>query len=135
MKITIDIDDQFYDEISNLVKWVNMDELIGNRRKASNYTIEDFIKGVLISEMEILNNLLSPVSQNVLESSNLKNNFKEIAKRKNIRQVDICNKLGIHKSNLSAVFNNKDQPRLETFFKIWAILECPPIHKCIYFED
>ncbi|WP_405101467.1 helix-turn-helix domain-containing protein [Oceanobacillus sp. FSL H7-0719] len=62
------------------------------------------------------------------------NKFKEIAALKNVSQRDVSRITGINPSNLNQIFNNtnKSNPRLDTFLKIWIVLGCPPLNKCLY---
>lgn len=132
-KVTIELSDESYGEMINLTNWMNEKNKLTGRSIVNNYTIEDFIKGSAITNMEQIEKFI-PLSNQVILSK-VKNRFKDIAKERNIRQIDIANTLGMNKSNLSVIFNNKEFPRMDTFFKIWALLRCPPIHRCIYFED
>ncbi|MED1469868.1 helix-turn-helix transcriptional regulator [Bacillus salipaludis] len=64
----------------------------------------------------------------------LKNNIKKIMKEKKITQKDLSEITGIDKSNLSIYMNNKSQPSIEFFLKIWHALEYPPLHEILYKE-
>lgn len=131
-KIEINLTDESYDEIMFVLNWFNFDNKIEGKHA---YRLEEFIKGASLNQSCMIRSFLITPHDKVTKESKFRNRFKEIAKNKGIRQVDICNKLGIKKSNLSHIFNNDVQPRSELFFKIWALLGCPPIHECIYFED
>jgi DNA-binding Xre family transcriptional regulator len=62
----------------------------------------------------------------------LRNKFKEIAKQKGIRPIDISELTGIDKANISTILNNKNQPSLDYFVRIWVVLGCPPIEEVLY---
>lgn len=131
--IPLRIDVETYERIRQFVQWVNYDNAIeGNQ---TNYTVDEFIRGASLSQLEFVENFIDKGMKSVSGKSTFKNRFKEIAKERNVRQVDICNALEIEKSYLSIIFNNKHQPNAELFFKIWLILKCPPIHQTFYFED
>ncbi len=65
------------------------------------------------------------------------NRFKEIAADQNVSQRDVVRMTGINQSSVSQIFNNRNEsnPRLDTFFKIWVVLKCPPINQCLYRVD
>lgn len=130
-KIEININDDTYAKLSEIVNWLNLDNKIQNID--DRYTIEDFVLGAAHNQSKMVEEyLIKPYD--IEKKPVFKNRFKEIAKERGVRQVDICNKLGVQKSNLSHIFSNAIQPRSELFFKIWVLLGCPPIHECIYFE-
>lgn len=132
-EIKIYFTDEEFKQIKNYIDWVNLDNFIEMREK--NYTVEDFVQGSALIQIETIDQFLNNRNININEKSKMKNRFKEIAKKRNIRQIDICKKLNLEKSHISSIFNNRHQPSTELFFKIWILLKCPPIHQCIYFED
>lgn len=64
----------------------------------------------------------------------LKNNFKKIMKEKKIKQVYLVEQTKIAKSNLSLILNNKTQPSLDYFLRIWCALGFPPLDKVLFRE-
>jgi len=133
-EVKIKFSDKEYDEISNLVKWLNtVNKYTKKDDDYIDYIVSDFIKGSARTSVENIKGF--SFKHNVGETTKIKNNFKQIANERGVRQSEICDALGINKSNLSTIFNNRSQPNIELFFKIWAYLQCPPIHHCIYFED
>lgn len=131
-KVTIEIETEDFNKIHDLLIWLNVRKGIKNNR--TDYTLEDFAKGALLSRLEEMEKLISGTfAENV--SYPMKNNFKLIAKERNITQADVSRIANINKSTLSLIFNNELQPRSENFFKIWIVLGSPPIHECIHFED
>lgn len=135
-EIKIIISDKNYQRIDNLITWINTRDLLLNNNKEDDYrSVESFIKGAGIFMIEQIENINPTVPTPLRSETKFRNRFKEIAKERGIRQTDICNALGIEKSYLSTIFNNKNQPNAELFFKIWVILRCPPIYNTFYFED
>lgn len=131
-KILVELEEEHYKQLNDLINWINMENKFSH--KDMQHNIEDFAKGAVISKLKEMDNLIQNLfSDNYLPA--MKNNFKKIAKTKNIKQADISRIANINKSTLSLVFNNELQPRTENFFKIWVLLGCPPIGYCIYFED
>ncbi|WP_087974223.1 helix-turn-helix domain-containing protein [Oceanobacillus rekensis] len=134
MKIEIEMKDETYEKIKNVVDWINLDNSIRGKSDTPEAKIEDFIKGATISKLMDVETLAPLLNSVGMESLEIKNRFKDIAKEKKMKQVDICNKTGLKKANLSLIFNNEKTLRADTFFAIWLILGCPPIHECLYIE-
>ncbi|AXI08263.1 XRE family transcriptional regulator [Oceanobacillus zhaokaii] len=134
MKIEIEIKDETYEKIKNMVDWINLDNSFRGKSDTPEAKIEDFIKGAAISKLLDLETLSPLLNSREVESLEIKNRFKDIAKEKKIKQVDICEKTGLKKANLSLIFNNEKTLRADTFFAIWLILGCPPIHECLYIK-
>ena len=67
-----------------------------------------------------------------VSSYKLKNRIKEVLKEKNIKQLDLADLTGLDKSTINLIVNNRTQPTLEAFLKIWAVLDFYPIEKIFY---
>lgn len=52
-----------------------------------------------------------------------------------IKQQELCEKLGVSKQTMSMWVNNKSTPTLETAFKIAHILNCRVDDLFVYIED
>lgn len=134
-EISINLEEESYKQIKNIITWKNTRNLLTGKEGDQEYTVNDFIKGASLSKLEEITYITSLPQGNENIQQRMNNNFKEIAKDKGVKQSSISSILGINKSTLSLIFNNELQPRSDIFFKIWAILDSPPIHKCIYFKD
>ncbi|PAV30087.1 hypothetical protein CIL05_09435 [Virgibacillus profundi] len=134
MKIEIEMKDETYEKIKNMVDWINLDNSFRGKSDTPEAKIEDFIKGAAISKLLDVETLSPLLNSREVDSLEIKNRFKDIAKEKKIKQVDICKKTGLKKANLSLIFNNEKTLRADTFFAIWLILGCPPIHECLYIK-
>lgn len=135
MRIEVEMKDETYEKIKNMMDWINLDNSFRGKNDTPEAKIEDFIKGATISKLldiEAMSPLLNPDAAGKLE---INNRFKDIAKQKKIKQVDICKMTGIKKANLSLIFNNEKTLRADTFFAIWLTLGCPPIHECLYIKN
>jgi DNA-binding Xre family transcriptional regulator len=64
----------------------------------------------------------------------IKNNIKKIMKEQKITQKELSEMTGIDKSNLSIYMNNKSQPSIEFFLRIWHALDYPPLTEILYRE-
>jgi DNA-binding Xre family transcriptional regulator len=64
----------------------------------------------------------------------IKNNIKKIMKEQRITQKELSEMTGIDKSNLSIYMNNKSQPSIEFFLRIWHALDYPPLNELLYRE-
>lgn len=134
MRIEIEMKDETYEKIKNVIDWINLDNSFRGRSDTPEAKIEDFIKGAAISKLLDVEAMSPVLNSEGLDSLEVKNRFKDIAKEKKIRQVDICKRTGLKKANLSLIFNNEKTLRAETFFAIWLALGCPPIHECLYIK-
>ncbi len=140
-KIEITLKEETISKIQKLVDLENfLNGSISNENRRV-YTVEDFIKG---ATMLNLNSFSEPESLLYLSGINEKNKniryhtrFKEIAEELGISQRAISKITGINPSNLNQILNNttKSNPRLDTFIKIWLVLGCPQLQKCIYRVD
>jgi len=133
VKIIVELDEKKYQQISDTVNMINQRNKL--LKKEDRYTIEHFIIGSTMDKLDLLDNIVSNQQHNIDEKVQLLNSFKQIAQEKGIKQVDICKKLGISKGLLSQIFSNKVNMSMETFFKIWIALECPPIQSCFTFKE
>ncbi|QGS68192.1 hypothetical protein CV093_04885 [Oceanobacillus sp. 143] len=98
-----------------MVDWINLDNSFRGKSDTPEAKIEDFIKGAAISKLLDLETLSPLLNSREVESLEIKNRFKDIAKEKKIKQVDICEKTGLKKANLSLIFNNEKTLRADTF--------------------
>lgn len=102
------------------------------------YTIEHLIVGALANEIERINKFNDLISHTGLSDLSkpykLKNTFKILLKQQDIKQIDLATDTGIDKGNLSLILNNKTQPSLDYFLRIWITLGCPPIEEILYRE-
>ncbi len=64
----------------------------------------------------------------------IKNNMKLIMKKRKMTQKELSEMTGIDKSNLSIYMNNKSQPSIEFFLRIWHALDYPPLNEILYRE-
>lgn len=135
-KITIELNDETYEQIKEITDLENLINRHRDKNRRDNYKIEEFIVGCIVDKIEQIKHfeLANPFAENNAQPV-IKNRFKEIAKNKNIYIKDVANQLNMLPPNISKIFNNASQPRLELFIKIWIVLGCPPLHTCIYLEE
>ncbi|WP_010529777.1 helix-turn-helix domain-containing protein [Lentibacillus jeotgali] len=135
-EITIQIKDDTYYQLKELTELENLINRHRDTNRDDNYRIEDFVVGSIIDKMEQIShfNQINPFIENDHQPV-VKNRFKDIAKQKGIYIKDIADQLNMKSPNISKIFNNASQPRLELFIKIWIVLGCPPLHECLYLEE
>ncbi|WP_067729633.1 helix-turn-helix domain-containing protein [Oceanobacillus damuensis] len=135
-EITIQLNDEIYNQIHDLTELENLINRHRDKNRSDDYKIEEFIVGSIIDKLEQIKHfdLTNPFIENNRQPV-IKNRFKEIAKQKNIYIKDIAEQLNMQPPNISKIFNNVSQPRLELFVKIWLVLGCPPLQQCIYLEE
>lgn len=135
-KITIELNDETYDKIKEITDLENLINRHRDKNRRDDYKVEEFVVGCIVDKVEQIKHfeLVNPFVENNTQPV-IKNRFKEIAKDKNIYIKDVADQLNMLSPNISKIFNNASQPRLELFIKIWIVLGCPPLHKCIYLEE
>ncbi|WP_249870077.1 helix-turn-helix domain-containing protein [Oceanobacillus saliphilus] len=135
-ELTIQLKDETYNQIKELTELENLINRHRDKNRSDDYKIEEFIVGSIVDKLDQIKyfDLTNPFIESKRQPI-VKNRFKEIAKQKNIYMKDIADQLNMHPPNISKIFNNVSQPRLELFIKIWLILGCPPLQQCIYLEE
>lgn len=135
-KITIELNDETYDQIKEITDLENLVNRHRDKNRRDNYKVEEFVVGCIVDKVEQIKHfeLVNPFIERNTQPR-VKNRFKEIAKNKKIYIKDVADQLNMLPPNISKIFNNLSQPRLELFIKIWIVLGCPPLHQCVYLEE
>lgn len=135
-EITIQLNDKIYEQIREITELENLINRHRDKNRSDNYKTEEFVVGCILDKIEQIKhfNKVNPFIENNTQPK-IKNRFKEIAKSKNIYIKDVADQLNMQPPNISKIFNNVSQPRLELFIKIWIVLGSPPLHQCIYLEE
>ncbi|UJL45626.1 helix-turn-helix transcriptional regulator [Virgibacillus sp. NKC19-16] len=134
-EVIIQLNDETYDQIKEITELENLINRHRDKNRRDDYKIEEFIVGCIADKIEQIKHFdsVNPFQENNKQPV-IKNRFKEIAKQKNIYIKDVAYQLDMKPPNISKIFNNVSQPRLELFIKIWLVLGSPPLHQCIYLE-
>lgn len=134
--ITIQLKDETYDQLKEITALENLINRHRDKNRNDDYKMEEFIVGCVMEKIEQIKHfdVINPFVENDRQPV-IKNRFKEIAKDKDIYIKDIAEQLNMKPPNISKIFNNVSQPRLELFIKIWMVLGCPPLHKCIDVDE
>lgn len=135
-KITIELNEETYDQIKEITDLENLVNRHRDKNRRDNYKVEEFVVGCIVDKVEQIKHfeLVNPFIESNTQPR-VKNRFKEIAKNKKIYIKDVADQLNMLPPNISKIFNNLSQPRLELFIKIWIVLGCPPLHQCVYLEE
>ncbi|RKQ32724.1 helix-turn-helix domain-containing protein [Oceanobacillus halophilus] len=135
-ELNIHLKDETYQQIKEITELENLINRHRDKNRSDDYKIEEFIIGCVIDKLEQIKHFdnVNPF-RDQKQQPIIKNRFKEIAKQKKIFIKDIAKQLQMQPPNISKIFNNISQPRLELFIKIWMVLGCPPLHSCIYLEE
>jgi DNA-binding XRE family transcriptional regulator len=135
VSLTIEIKKETYLKIQEICEFENLKNKI-KKRNRDFASPEDIVKGAIIKELERIekyNLVKETIGLNDLgKPFKIKNRFKEIIKVKGIKQNDLAKLTGIDKGNLSLILNNKNQPSLDYYLRIWIALDCPSIEKVLY---
>jgi DNA-binding XRE family transcriptional regulator len=102
---------------------------------------EDVIKGALAYYLERFYD--SPITEHqekldLLQLMNgsepIKNRIGELIEKKSSSATTMAEELNISKGTISGIINNKHQPSLDIFIRIYIWLGCPPIDEILYRE-
>lgn len=130
-RFSIYLSDDVVDEINKIVEFRNRRISLDNEDKKPR-TIEEFIKGSTIQNLKWLKaEEISAGLDDLGKPYRLKNNFKEIVKRKGWTQKQLADATNIDPSNISITLSNRSQPSLDYFLRIWIALGCPPLNECL----
>jgi DNA-binding XRE family transcriptional regulator len=133
VEVRIKIRESTLQFIENIVEYENKKNQLFNKNKPY-ATVENFIVGCclkVIKEIETYNEKIVH-GFNIPINYKLQNNIKNILKEKNMKQLDLAELTGVDKSTINLIVNNRTQPTLEVFLKIWAALDFPPIEEMFY---
>lgn len=135
IKVPIFLNKEVIKEVEKIVEYRNSRVMaFESNKKPTN--IEEFVTGCTIRSLEEIR------GQNVLAGYDdlgkpyrLKNRLKEYVKKRGMRQKDLGLQTNIDESNISLILNNKVQPSLDYFLRIWIALNCPPLNEILYREE
>lgn len=124
------------DRIKAIVQYENLKSKFKTNR--SPVEEEDVIKAALLwylDKVEKFNEIVEASGFNDLgKPYRIKNRFKFYLKEQGMKQNDLSEMTGIDKGNLSLILNNRNQPSLDYFMRIWIALDAPPIEDVLYRE-
>ncbi|MCC2357722.1 MULTISPECIES: helix-turn-helix transcriptional regulator [Bacillus cereus group] len=129
----IDLSPRILEEVERYVTYQNIRrKLEGSEEEIQ---VEDIVKAALIHylgqlEQAIELNKFKKIASDV--QFPLKNNIAEIMLKNGMKQAELSRKTGIKSGNMSMIVNNKVQPSMENFLKIWSVLKFPPLHEIFY---
>lgn len=101
-------------------------------------TDEDIIKGALYRFFELMDNFYGVGNfsySKFPEKVHIKNRFREIAMKKGLDQASVSKLTGIESPNISRIFNNRNQPSMDYFIRIWLVLDRPQLEDVFYIDD
>jgi DNA-binding XRE family transcriptional regulator len=134
--ITIEMSEETYNKISSLVHVINY----LNRNIEKEITPERFLKGSLAYYLDRFYGIANQ-DYNNSDLINLGNPFTplriEIEKyviNLGLPLTTIAKQLNISKATLKSIMENKHQPSLDIFIRLWVLIGCPPLHEILYRE-
>ena len=136
-KVEIFLYKETIEEIRSIVHYENYKNQIHNQMdRPTTNTIEDFITGCINFYLsEIKKNVIIAGFDDLGKPYRLKNRFKDILDKKNMRQKDLADKTNIDPASISMIMKNKSQPSLDYFLRIWIALDCPSLDQVLYREE
>lgn len=134
-KITLFLNDDLLNEIEQLMEYRNIRLLVRNISNKPR-EIDDFIVGCVIHYLKDIKKQSTLAGYDDLgKPYRLKNRLKEYVKKRGMLQKELAIQTNIEESNISMILNNKVQPSLDYFLRIWIVLNCPPLNEILYREE
>lgn len=131
-KVKIYLDDQTYKEICDLVEYKNK-RIQFEKKDEKIRSIEEFVKGSALQVLKWIKNENEFAGMDDLgKPYRLENSFKKVMEDKGMRAKDLAELTNIHAGNISIILNNRSQPSLDYFLRIWIALGCPPMDECLH---
>jgi DNA-binding Xre family transcriptional regulator len=97
-------------------------------------TLPEFVPILMEATKQLEDSPKQDIEQLIKNDGPMKNNIKKLMKERKMAQKELSELTGIDKSNLSIYMNNKSQPSIEFFLRIWHALEYPPLTELLYKE-
>jgi predicted XRE-type DNA-binding protein len=97
-------------------------------------TLPEFVPILIEATKQLEDSPKQDIEQLIKCDGEIKNNIKKLMKERKMIQKELSELTGIDKSNLSIYMNNKSQPSIEFFLRIWHALEYPPLTELLYKE-
>jgi DNA-binding XRE family transcriptional regulator len=137
ISITVHLEPETINFLHDVAQYENLKSKFKNGRPKIKE--EDVIKAAVNYFIKDIRNfykhqIIRDVSNGIGEPYILKNRIREILKEKDLKQLDLCALTGIDKTNISLIINNKHQPSLDLFLRIWVALDYPPIEDIFHRE-
>lgn len=135
-KFEIVLRDETVNEIEKLITYYNLRNKLLNEN-ADEVTIENFIRGSVVSQLKEINTILGDLKLNQDLGKGdgvIRNRFKAMLEDFNISQKELATITGIDTSTLSLILNNKQSMTLDQFLKIWTVFGNPLIRHVLYRE-
>jgi DNA-binding XRE family transcriptional regulator len=133
--ITVHLYKETIQTIESMTTYKNVKNDLKSADNQIHYTIEDFITGCVNLYINQLQNWEEIAGIDDLgKPFRLKNRFKELMIKRELKQKDISDATQIEQSNISNIFKNKNQPSLDYFLRLWVFFGCPPINDVLYRE-
>lgn len=97
-------------------------------------TLPEFVPILIEATQQLDDSPKQDIEQLIKHDGPIKNNIKKLMKEHKMTQKELSELTGIDKSNLSIYMNNKSQPSIEFFLRIWHALGYPPLTELLYKE-
>ncbi|MEH7374056.1 helix-turn-helix domain-containing protein [Neobacillus drentensis] len=131
-KVTIFLGNKIYNEVLDAIEYRNR-RIQFDKEDKKVLSVEEFITGSTIQVLKWLNDEDSFAGIDDLgKPYRLENSFKKILQEKGMRAKDLAEITNIHAGNISIILNNRSQPSLDYFLRIWIALGCPPLNECLH---
>lgn len=135
VKISVEVTNETYDKMLSLVHVINY----LNNNKGKEVTPEHLLKAALAHYLERFyecltidryeSNTLIPLGN---PNYSLVIDIEDHINQLGIPLIRIAKQLNISKGTLINIIENKHQPSLDTFTRIWWLIGCPPLHEVLH---
>lgn len=137
IKFSIEMNLDTYSRLKDVVQYYNLFDKFYNV-DGEVLTEHDLIIGAIkeiLDKFETFSD--SKLNSDLTPKKNkpLKNNIKTYLKKRNIKQIELAQALGIDKGALTMYLNNYKQPPIDLFMDILAVLQYPSLDEILYREE
>jgi DNA-binding XRE family transcriptional regulator len=133
IEITLHVPKEIFDKVLQIVSYLNTYDQL-HKTNEEHLSVENFIIGSINDVIENIENFYpSALNQNIsFEDTKLENNLKGYLQRNKIKQIDLAEWTQLDPTTISLIVKNRNQPTLDHFLRIWAVLGFPPIDELVY---
>lgn len=137
IRLEINLPHEDYEQIKKYVDNYN-ENIIISKNLCDYGTVENFVIGSIKNEINTIKNMNEVFcelkTRGYIRPIKLKNNFKEILKNMNLKQLELEEMTGIGSSDISNYMNNRKLFSFDHFMRIWISLGCPDITEIFYVD-
>ena len=135
INVTVNVNKHLYEKVRDAIGYSKSVRMFKDRDLP--ITDEEVINSALyyyFEKMETVLGLHTVEKSKYTHNGKVKNRFKQILKQVDMKQRELATLTGIDDATVSQVLSNRNQPTVDNFLKMWAVLGNPPIEEIFYRE-